>query len=659
MTPSNELSAEKIGQIALMHSMVSQLPTADSILSFSIQGLKQLPGVRTVNNLPPETVLNDNTSNVHFAISHRQQVYALFEFILSDPSAFSPYHPYVENFCAVLALIFEERRQRTEKQNLMATLEQRVAERTQALQQEIQERKHAENELRRSEGNLRITLDSIGDAVIATDTEGKVTRMNPVAETLTGWPQSEASGLPLTTVFNIINAATRQTIDNPVDRVLITGQVVGLKNHTVLLHRNGSEYQIADSAAPIRSDDGTIQGVVLVFRDITEEYAIHEQLKRSEKMSAVGQLAGGIAHDFNNQLTGILGYADILIEELTDPTLRDFAKDIRKAAQRSAELTAQLLAFGRKGKYHAHPIDPHEIIADTIKILERSIDKRIRIECNLSPEKTMVMGDSSQLQNAILNIALNARDAMPNGGTLRFQTSSVQLDERFCNSHKIDEIPPGDYIEISISDTGDGMNQETQKHIFEPFFTTKEIGKGTGMGLAGAYGTMRSHHGAIAVHSKPGHGTVMRLYLPRIHMEYISTEKTSRPTVGHAAILLVDDEDLVRKTAEKMLCKLGHKVITCTGGHDAIKFYKQSGAQIDLVILDMIMPDLNGKETAQALSSINPQVRILISSGYSQNDEAGELDKLGIQGFISKPFSLTKLSNSIANALETPKIHRL
>ncbi|MBN2704449.1 MAG: response regulator [Pontiellaceae bacterium] len=653
MTPPSDLSAEKIGQIALMQSVVSQLPTVESILSFSARGLRELPGVSEVNGIKNGGKATGDGE--YFNVAHRQQLYAHFEFVISDPTAFFPYRPYVENYCSVLAIIFEERRQRTENQNLLATLEQRVATRTKALQQEIQDRKRAERELRSSEENLRITLDSIGDAVIATDTDGKITRMNPVAEKLTGWNQKEAAGKPLTTIFDIINATTRQPLDNPVERVLSTGQVVGLTNHTVLRSRNGPEYQVADSAAPIRSNDGTIQGVVLVFRDVTEEYAIQEKLRQAEKMSAVGQLAGGIAHDFNNQLTGILGYAEILNDSLTDPSLLDFSIGIKKAALRSAGLIAQLLAFGRKGKYQDQPLDADEVITDTIKILERSIDKRIVIKRDLAPRKPMIMGDPNQLQNAILNIALNARDAMPNGGTLSFRTESIHFDEPFCSSGKLQDIAPGEYVRITISDTGTGMDKETQRHIFEPFFTTKEVGKGTGMGLASVYGTLKNHFGAVDVQSELGQGTTFSLYLPSIQEEDGKQEDAPSPAARNADILLVDDEPTVHSVASLMLRSFEHTVHTCPDGHAAIAFYSEHWQEIDLVILDMIMPNLNGRETAEALYKINPSVRILISSGFSQDDDTQELNKIGVLGFINKPYRLKELSAAVANALSKSK----
>jgi len=381
---------------------------------------------------------------------------------------------------------------------------------------------------------------------------------------------------------------------------------------------------------------------------------MEEQLRQSEKMQAIGQLAGGIAHDFNNQLAGVLGYADMLENHLEDEKLSRYATSIKKGAKRAAELTKQLLAFSRKGKNLSVPVEIHKVIGEVASILEHSIDKRIKIQQVLKASPAVTVGDPTQLQNAILNIALNARDAMPRGGELIFETDIAEFDEDFCKGHPY-EVDAGGYLKISVTDNGCGMDAETQKHIFEPFYTTKEVGKGTGMGLASVYGTVRNHGGSISVYSEVGHGhgTAFRIYLPLA--EDVRNDENantrSNPTTGTARILLVDDEGVIRELAAEMLRGWGYKVTVCNDGKEAVKFYESSWQNIDLVILDMVMPELGGRDTFIAMREINPDVRAILSSGYSINGEAQAILDEGVMAFVGKPFSQAELSEKVAQVL--------
>jgi CheY-like chemotaxis protein len=372
-------------------------------------------------------------------------------------------------------------------------------------------------------------------------------------------------------------------------------------------------------------------------------------------MQAVGQLAGGIAHDFNNQLVGIVGCADILRAELAEhPELISFADKILGSARRASDLTAHLLAFARKGKFLAVPVDLHDIINEVVALLERSIDKQIHITLGLGAHPPTTLGDPSQLQNCFLNLALNARDAMPNGGELRFMTSIVHIDEEYCRANPY-AIEAGDHVEISVSDTGVGMNQTVIEHIFEPFFTTKEKEKGTGMGLAAVYGTVKNHKGTIGVYSEVGRGTTFRVHLPLlIETEVPRTAEPEAQPIGAppgAHILLVDDEEMVCETTCTMLRSLGYRVSICRNGQDAVDFIEHSADEIDLVILDMIMPVMGGGATFDALKKVNSGVRVLVSSGYSLEGEAQEILDRGARGFVQKPFLKTKLSRAVREAL--------
>lgn len=394
----------------------------------------------------------------------------------------------------------------------------------------------------------------------------------------------------------------------------------------------------------------------LYGRDVTEQRKMEEQLRLSEKMQAIGQLAGGIAHDFNNQLSVVLGYADLLLLKLENPDLYKYAESIKKGAQRSAELTKQLLAFSRKGKFETVTVDMNKVIGEVVSMLEHTIDKKIRIKQILNANPASTKGDQSQLYNAILNIAINARDAMPKGGELIFETEITELDKNFCKTNPY-EILPGKYVKVSITDNGKGMDSEIQKHIFEPFFTTKKTGMGTGMGLASVYGTIQNHHGAITVYSEVDKGTVFRIFLPLNDeagdFDEKKIKKIKKIKKGNARILLVDDEQLVRELGADSLRNLGYKVTLCGDGEEAVEYYKKSWKEIDLVILDMIMPKMGGRETFLAMRDINPEIKAVLCSGFSSENESQEILDEGLLGFIAKPFTQSELSEKISSALES------
>ena len=372
-------------------------------------------------------------------------------------------------------------------------------------------------------------------------------------------------------------------------------------------------------------------------------------MEQSKKLEVIGQLAGGIAHDFNNQLSGIIGFADLLrIHTKKNKKLSYFAENILKASNRASDLTTQLLAFARKGKYKSIPVNIHSLIHKVVTILLRSIDKTIQIKQHLEANPSNTIGDPTQLQNAILNIAINARDAMPNGGELKFTTSNVNLKKEYLPDGK-GNIETGDFILLSISDTGVGMDEETRKHIFEPFFTTKGIEKGTGMGLAAVYGTIQSHHGAINVQSEQDHGSIFRIYLP----ECIETDEESEElivdyyTKGKGTILLVEDEEVVSKMTSAMIENLGYNVVTCSDGAEAVEFFRKSFKKIDVVVLDIILPVIGGKKVFSDIRKIDKNSKIILYSGYSPDNEIRKILRKKNTEFIQKPFKLSEMSKKL------------
>ena len=384
-----------------------------------------------------------------------------------------------------------------------------------AMVRDVTERKLAEEALRLSEEYLATTLDSIGDAVISTDAGGKVVRMNPVAETLTGWSVDEAVGRDFREIFKVHHAETKETVENPVARVLREGKVEGLTDSTVLVARDGSELQIADSGAPIRDREGKTIGVVLVFRDITEENRLRNQLLHAQKMEAVGQLAGGVAHDFNNLLAIIKGNADLALLRLgkRDPRRKDFEL-ILKTSHRAADLIHQLLTFSRKQARTPTVLDMNEILTEMDNMLQRIIVEGIELVTRPGKDLWKIRADTAHIEQIVVNLAVNARDSMSAGGTLTIETENAFLDEDFIKEHPV--VVPGDYVRLTVSDTGCGMSGDLKSKIFEPFFTTKTEGKGTGLGLATVYGIIKQSAGYIFVDSEEGKGTTFHIYLPRV-----------------------------------------------------------------------------------------------------------------------------------------------
>ncbi len=510
---------------------------------------------------------------------------------------------------------------------------------------EIEERKLAEH-------NLKITLDSIGDGVITTDMTGHITRMNPIAEHLTGWENNEAIGTPLCEVLHIVHPDTGYEAENPFEKVIASDNIEVIAERTLLISKDGSEYLIANSGAPIRSESGETFGVVLVFRDITEENLLQEQLRQSYKMDAIGQLAGGIAHDFNNMLGGITGAAEMLAFYLPDdPKAKRFHTIILEAAGRSAELIAKLLAFSRNSPKLSTTIDIHEVIKGANILLENSLDRRISLNLNLTAEKSTIVGDPTQLQSAFLNMGINASHAMPEGGTVHISTSTLILDLPYCQASPFD-LQPGEYIEIEVRDTGLGIAPENLKRIFDPFFTTKEQGHGTGLGLAAVYGTIQQHHGAITAYSEQEEGTTFQLLLPISDQDEAVQPAIQLTQKGSGRILVVDDEEVMRITAKAILEELGYEVLLAENGREALKIYTDNPGHIDLVILDMVMPLMNGRDCFAALKRHDPEVRVILSSGFTREESLQEMKAQGLRGFIRKPYLSNSFSQIIHESLQ-------
>jgi PAS domain S-box-containing protein len=509
---------------------------------------------------------------------------------------------------------------------------------------DITERRRAADELAAEKERLAVTLRSIGDGVIAVDTEKNIVVINKVAEKMTGWSQQEALGQPFQNVFQIINEQTRQPGENPVEKVLNTGQIIELVNHTVLIARDGSERSIADSGAPIRDAKSRIIGVVLVFRDVTEREKTAKELLRIQKIESVGVLAGGIAHDFNNILAAILGNLSLsLIDKDLSAKTRVYLQEAEKASMRAKGLTQQLLTFSKGGA-------PVRQVASLVEVIEDSANFVLRgkqATCQFSfPDNLWLANiDKGQISQVIQNIVLNACQAMVGGGIIRIACDNV--DTLGEPNHTL--LREGKYLKITISDDGPGIPADVVGRIFDPYFSTKKAG--SGLGLAITHAIITKHEGQISVTSSPGHGTTFTIYLAATDNSKICVPEKGfgpSPVRDKLRIMVMDDEEMVRNVAESMLSSLGHEVVLVGDGQEAIETYKKSGGNIDLIIMDLtISGGMGGKEAVREILGLNPAARVIVSSGYSNDPIMARFREYGFCAALIKPYHLDEFSRVI------------
>jgi len=410
----------------------------------------------------------------------------------------------------------------------------------------------------------------------------------------------------------------------------------------------GATYQIYDY--PFSDVDGSPLVVELGI-DITERKRLEEQLQQAQKMEAIGTLAGGIAHDFNNVLMAIQGHTSLmLLNAHPDDSHFDHLTGVEDMVQKGADLTRQLLGFARGGKYEVRPTDLNELVQKSTEMFGRT-KKEVKIHQKLQKGILAVEVDQTQFEQVLLNLYVNAWQAMPHGGDLYVETSDVVLDENDTKPH---DVKPGNYVKVSVADTGTGMDKAIQQRIFDPFFTTKEMGRGTGLGLASAYGIIKNHGGIINVYSEKERGTTFTIYLPASERQVTPRQQKAADEIltGTETILLVDDEDEVLDVGQKMLEQMGYKVLLSTNGKQAIDIYLANPDDIDLVILDMIMPGMGGGETYDRMKEVNPDVKVLLSSGYSIDGQASKILDRGCNGFIQKPFGMKELSRELREILD-------
>jgi two-component system cell cycle sensor histidine kinase/response regulator CckA len=501
-----------------------------------------------------------------------------------------------------------------------------------------------------SRSMLSATLSSIADGVVATDREERVTFLNPVAEALTGWRRGDALGRPLAEVLHVIEEGSRERAGSPARDAIRSRSTAHNVGQVLLIARDKTEIAIEQSAAPLCDEQGRLQGAILVFRDITGRRQLEEQLSHARKMDAVGRLAGGVAGDFNNVLTVITGYSDLLRAQIPGASpLRRFADEILYAGERAASLTRQLLTFSSGQQAQPKVTDLNGVIAGMEPMLRRMLGDSVDLIVLAGPALGHVQIDSTLMQQAILNLATNAREAMPNGGKLVLETSNLELDEAAA---KKAGVKPGAYVMLAVSDTGSGMDAETRSRLFEPFFTTKERGKGSGLGLSMVYGTVKQNDGYITVYSQVNCGTIFELYLPRVEpVMAVPAGRRIGAAKGSETILLVDDEEGVRKLVSAVLNNGGYTVIEAASGGAALTVYEKNSHKIDLVLTDVVMPQMSGFELGQELGGRNPDLHVLYMSGY-RDTPVGNGPGEAARAFLNKPFTPDVLLAKVREVLD-------
>ncbi len=489
-------------------------------------------------------------------------------------------------------------------------------------------------------------LEQVQDAIVATDWDGRVVYWNRAAEALYGWLASDALGRDFD---SLVRPEARDSLARLRHHLLREGSWRGELQHRTA---EGRVAWLSASLSVQRDPQGRPVGVVGVYRDITDQKRLEEELLQAQKMESIGTLAGGIAHDFNNILGTIMGYLGLLKEELPDnPDLHHYFEVVERSALRASELTRQLLGFARKGKFEVKPLDLARLCSEVVELFRSTLDPRVQLSAHFPPDLPLVEGDASQLHQAVLNLCMNARDAMPEGGTLEITLQPVIAPDPTSGEPPV--LRP--YVCLAVRDTGVGMDDYVKARMFEPFFTTKGPGKGTGLGLAMVYGIVRNHGGFLEVDSEVGKGTTVRMYLPVAGGVAEPEEAEGAVERGSGkTILVVDDEEPLCQLLRDVLTRRGYRVLVATDGEEAVRVYREHGARIDLVVLDMTMPGLSGTETFDALRALDPQARILLTSGYTQERAARDAVARGAKGFLQKPFLISELVARVREALQDP-----
>ncbi len=519
---------------------------------------------------------------------------------------------------------------------------------TALLRVELWARRRAEEDLLR----LAAAVEQSTETIMITDSSSTILYVNPAFEKTSGYSCAEAIGQNPR-----ILRSGRQDAEfyRRMREMLVSGQV--WRGRFFNKRKDGSLYEEEATISPVRDDGGKIVNYVAVKRDVTRESHLENQLRQAQKMEIVGRLAGGVAHDFNNLLVAILGYSEMALNSLPpNDRIRKDLEEVFTAGQRASALTRQLLAFSRKQILQPKILDLNDLVANLSKMMRRLISEDILLTTTADPSLGRIRADPGQLEQVITNLAVNARDSMPDGGTLTIQTANIDVDEALAS--QIEDMLPGRYVMLAVSDTGTGMTEEVKSHLFEPFFTTKEQGKGTGLGLSTVYGIIRQSGGHIAVESEVGCGTVFKIYLPRIDEVEEPGEKSDiTPEFPHGTetVMLVEDEDQVRNLARIVLEECGYNLLVAGSGPDALGIAQQHKGRIQLLLTDIVMPQMSGNVLAPMLMALNPGIKVLYMSGYTDSPDVQKELVSTRTSFLQKPFTRLALARKVREVLDSPQ----
>ena len=519
----------------------------------------------------------------------------------------------------------------------------------QEIVRDVTVRKSMERELRKTKDYLENVIDNAVEAIGVVNMKGEFVLWNKRAAEIFGYDAAEVTSQHYSIIY-ADHAAMHRLVDE------LRASSVVREVEMPMKRKDGQVVPMELSLNLLCDPDGNKIGSLCMAKDLREKKMIEEKLLHAAKMEAVGTLAGGIAHDFNNLLQAVQGYAELMLfdKKETDPGYQEL-RQISRAARRGGELSRQLLTFSRKMSSQLRPICLNRQIEETQGLLRQSIPRMIAIDLELQDDLHTVNADPTQIEQILINFALNARDAMLDGGRIVIQTRNVRLDEQFCKTRP--EMKPGDYVVLSVADSGVGMDRETLQHIFDPFFSTKEVGRGTGLGLSLVYGMVKNHGGYIECSSEPGSGARFDIYLPAMVGRPMSSEKGANDAQprGSGTLLVVDDEKFIRDLAEEVFPKFGYRVMTAASGEEALDVYQQRKELIDLVILDVIMPGMGGRQCLERLLALDPQVKVIIASGYSNTGPASDVLQAGARSFIGKPYQINEILKTIREVLDPPK----
>ncbi len=496
---------------------------------------------------------------------------------------------------------------------------------------------------------LATVVEHATEAIVVTDTQGNIKYVNPAFERTSGYTSAEALG----NNPRILKSGNHEeSFYRDMWKTIVGGRV--WRGTLINKKKNGSLFREEASISPIRSKDGRITDYVAVKRDVTKEAELQRQLTQAQKMEAIGTLAGGIAHDFNNILQVAVGYSELVLDDEQLP--RKYRPDLKKihdSAKRGADLVQRLLTFSRKTEIEPQPLRLNRRITEFRKMLERTIPKMIDIRLLLAKDLATISADPTQMDQVLMNLGVNARDAMPEGGSLIFQTANVIIDDDYAKT--LVDVKPGHYVLLTVTDTGSGMDKDTLEHIFEPFYTTKAVGEGTGLGLAVVHGIVKQHGGHIQCRSVQREGTTFKIYFPALVSDQDDEEKTTKasPRGGSETILLVDDEVFIRDLGSRILRKAGYKVITAADGEEGLNAYEPRSDEIALVLLDLMMPGMGGVQCLERLLSMNPHVKVVIASGYSAAGSTADALAAGARGFVNKPYVIRQVLEVVRQVLDT------